>query len=64
MEALERGMIARYPASENDIRQINDIASAELRATNLDDPVEIARLFWVRRLSASARKRIETAIGG
>lgn len=64
MEALERGMIARYPASENDIRQINDIASAEMRATNLDDPVEIARLFWVRRLSASARKRIETAIGG
>lgn len=63
IEALEKGVEARFPVSEEDIRLIDEIASAELRATRLDDPVEIARRFGVRRLSASARKRIELAIG-
>ena len=53
---------ARLPASDNDTRQIEEIALAELRiaATN-SDPVEVARGFGIRRLSASARARIELA---
>ena len=53
---------ARLPASENDIRQIEEIALAELRiAARGVDPVEVARRFGIRRLSASARARIEMA---
>ena len=53
---------ARRPASENDIRQIEEIALAELRiAARSGDPVEVARRFGIRRLSASARARIEMA---
>jgi len=63
-DALAMGITARFPEREEDIRQIDEIATAELRATGLLDPVEIARLFGVRRLSASARKRIESALGG
>ncbi len=63
VKALAMGVTARFPASEDHIRQIEDIALAELRATGCDDPVEIARMFGVRRLSASARARIEAAIG-
>lgn len=55
---------ARFPASEEYIRQIEDIALAELRATGKNDPVEIARLFGVRRLSVVARSRIEMALQG
>jgi very-short-patch-repair endonuclease len=54
--------VARFPATENDIRQIEFIALAELAAAE-GDPVEIARNFGVRRLSASARARIEIAKG-
>jgi hypothetical protein len=56
--------VARFPASDKYIRQIEDIAKAELKAVGSDDPVEIARLFGVRRLSASARARIEAALAG
>lgn len=63
VKAQAMGVTARFPASEDHIRQIEDIASAELRATGCDDPLEIARMFGVRRLSASARARIEAAIG-
>jgi Protein of unknown function (DUF3320) len=51
---------ARSPASDDDIRQIEEIALAELRiAAQRGGPVEIARHFGIRRLSASARTRIE-----
>jgi len=53
---------ARPPASENDVRQIEEIDLAELRIAARDvDPVEVARRFGIRRLSASARARIEMA---
>ncbi len=56
------GTIARFPAGEGDIRQIEDICLAELRGAGSSDPVEIARKFGVRRLSAAARARIERAL--
>jgi hypothetical protein len=62
VEALTMGVPARFPVSEEHIRQIEHIALAELRATGSDDPVEIARMFGIRRLSASARSRIEAAV--
>lgn len=53
---------AREPAREDDIRQIEDIALAELRiAARGRDAVDVARSFGVRRLSATARARIESA---
>jgi len=54
---------ARMPAGPDDIRQIEDIALAELRIARdrQGDAIEVARLFGVRRLSASARARIEKA---
>ena len=53
---------ARRPAGANDTRQIEEIPLAELRAVGRDlDPVEAARFFGVRRLSSSARSRIEAA---
>jgi very-short-patch-repair endonuclease len=52
----------RPPASENDVRQIEEISLTELRgAARAADPVEVARRFGIRRLSASARARIEMA---
>jgi hypothetical protein len=56
------GIRARFPAGEDDIRQIEDICLAELGATGISDPVEIARMFGVRRLSSAARNRIEQAL--
>jgi hypothetical protein len=54
--------LARRPASDDDIRAIEDIALAELRAARCgQDAVDVARLFGVRRLSASARARIDAA---
>jgi len=64
VEALAVGVPARFPAREEHIRQIEDIALAELRAAGNHEPVEIARRFGVRRLSANARARIEAAIAG
>lgn len=53
---------ARFPASDDDIRQIEEIALAELRiAARHAGPIEVARKFGIRRLSASARARIEMA---
>ena len=53
---------ARSPATPADIRQIEDIALAELRAARRgQDSVLVARRFGVRRLSASAKARIEMA---
>ena len=52
----------RVPASADDIRQIEDIALAELRAgRHGQDAGEVARRFGVRRLSVAARARIESA---
>lgn len=51
--------IARRPGSDEDIRQIEEIAVEELRAAlHLGDPVNVARYFGVRRLSSTARARI------
>lgn len=56
----------RAPASEADIRQIEEIALEELCAaaptSAVDVPVEIARRFGIRRLSATARHRVEVAL--
>lgn len=53
---------ARRPATADDIRSIEDIAFAELRAARRgQETVDVARLFGVKRLSASARARIEAA---
>ncbi|WNO55183.1 DUF3320 domain-containing protein [Stakelama saccharophila] len=53
---------ARSPATPADIRQIEDIALAELRvARRGQDCVSVARQFGIRRLSASAKARIEAA---
>ncbi|MDF2637960.1 MAG: helicase [Novosphingobium lindaniclasticum] len=57
---------ARGPATEADIRQIDDIALAELRvaagmSSGNDVAVDVARHFGVRRLSVTARERIERA---
>lgn len=60
-EATFNGVPARFPASEEAIRQIEDIAKAELKAVGSEDPVEIARMFGIRRLSATAKARIEAA---
>jgi hypothetical protein len=65
--AVETWSRARVPASEADIRFIDDIPHAELsalarRVSNPDPVVEIARQFGVRRVSAAARARIETAV--
>jgi len=66
-EAPARWQGFRSPATAEDIRQIEEIASAEIRAAarigNAEDPaVEIARRFGIRRLSGTARQRIEAAL--
>ncbi|MGA0601510.1 DUF3320 domain-containing protein [Caulobacter sp. KR2-114] len=61
-DAFLEGVRARFPATDEDIRQVEDIALVELRAAGSTDPVEIARRFGVRRLSATARARIERAL--
>ncbi|MDH7639968.1 DUF3320 domain-containing protein [Sphingomonas oryzagri] len=53
---------ARAPASMDDIRQIEDISLAEIRvARNGRDATEVARLFGVRRLTSTAKTRIDSA---
>jgi hypothetical protein len=54
----------RTPASEDDVRSIEDIAGPELqaalRASNArDKAADVARMFGIRRLSNSTRQRIE-----
>ena len=56
----------RLPASSDDIRQIEEIASVELRYAMAaclveDKPVEAARRFGIRRLTTAARQRLENA---
>jgi hypothetical protein len=58
---------ARYPATDNDIRSIDDIPSRELVAAlrscaSGDREGEASRAFGLRRLSASARERLRRAI--
>lgn len=49
-------------AARTGIRAIEDIALAELRVACRDNNVvDVARMFGVRRLSASAKARIEAA---
>lgn len=57
----------RLPASEENSRKIEEIPFEELRAASLaskgeDLPVEIARLFGVRRLASVARERLEAVL--
>lgn len=53
---------ARFPAGEADIRQIEDISIAELRAARAGrDNLDVARSFGIRRLSTSARARVDAA---
>ena len=61
-ETAAAGCAARFPASDADIRPIEDIALAELRAGGPGDPVEIARRFGIRRLTRPARERILRAL--
>jgi hypothetical protein len=57
----------RGPAETGDIRSIEEVPMQELRiaadtVTGTDRPVELARIFGIKRLSASARARIEHAL--
>jgi hypothetical protein len=57
----------RLPATPDDIRQIEEIAAHELamaaRSSQAEDvAVDIARQFGIRRLSSSARRRIEAVL--
>ncbi|BCL74998.1 hypothetical protein JHS3_07340 [Jeongeupia sp. HS-3] len=57
----------RTPATEDDVRSIEEIVTEELKAaasvvSTEDKALEIARLFGVRRLTSSARNKIEDAI--
>jgi hypothetical protein len=57
----------RRPASGQDVRSIEEISIEELRAAashvaGEDRAGEVARLFGVRRVSASARRRLEIAL--
>lgn len=55
--------IARSPTRPEEIRPIEDIHLDEIRIARdeVADPVEVARLFGIRRLSAASRQRIENA---
>jgi very-short-patch-repair endonuclease len=56
------GCSSRRPANTEDIRQIEEISLAELGPVcRRLDPAEAARFFGVRRLSSTARARIEEA---
>ena len=57
----------RLPSSEDHVRKIEEISFEELRAASLaskgdDLPVEIARIFGIRRLAAGSRERIEAVL--
>jgi hypothetical protein len=58
----------RRPATDQDVRSIEEISMEELRAAGShvageDRAGEVARLFGVRRLSSSARRRLVIALG-
>lgn len=68
-EAREAWNAARFPATDDDVRGVEDISLEELRAAisaaATDDRVaEAARRFGVRRLTAQARTRMEEAATG
>ena len=57
----------RTPASGENARKIEEISFEELRSAVLtkpagDVPLEVARIFGVRRLAAAGRERIEAVI--
>ena len=57
----------RIPASDEHSRKIEEIAFEELRAASVvgqagDIPVEIARIFGIRRLASGGRERLEAVI--
>jgi very-short-patch-repair endonuclease len=56
----------RYPATSEDVRQIDDISLRELASAMIDAPTDdaltdVARKFGVRRLTANARDRLRKA---
>lgn len=57
----------RIPENDSDVRSIEEIAAEELRAAAgavfaEDQALEVARLFNIKRLSSTARRKIEEAI--
>ncbi len=57
----------RIPTSEESSRKIEEIAFEELKAAlpstpSLDLPLEVARIFGIRRLTSGARTRLEAVI--
>ncbi len=57
----------RIPASDEDLRKIEEIPFEELRAaaavsSGEDLAVEVARLFGIRRLAAGSRERLEAVL--
>jgi len=57
----------RAPATDNDVRSIEEIALEELKAAASavsaeDQALEVARLFGIKRLNSTARSKIEEAI--
>lgn len=57
----------RIPTSEESSRKIEEIAFEELKAAlpstpSLDLPLELARIFGIRRLTSGARTRLEAVI--
>jgi very-short-patch-repair endonuclease len=62
ISAQEGWASARAPRTERDIRQIEEIAMEELRAAGPGlDAATVARHFGIRRLTATARARLERA---
>ncbi len=69
MDRESPALWARYrvPSSEDHSRKIEEIAFEELRAASIAGssagvPVEIARLFGIRRLAAPSRERLEAVL--
>lgn len=68
-EAVDAWCLCRVPASEEDVRRIEEIAFEELRAAiplsmTGDIPIEMARTFGTRRLTANGRSRLEGVTRG
>jgi hypothetical protein len=66
-EAPKQWAQYRRPTSDEHVRKIEDISFEELRAASLeirsaDLPIELARIFGIKRLSAVNRERLQAAI--
>lgn len=66
-EAPKQWAKYRTPATEEHLRKIEDISFEELRAASLhissdDVPVELARIFGIKRLSAANRDRLRVML--